>query len=107
MILLHSLLHCYILFNKLFSFNVNFFNLQDTSKDVSVTLSVAFSKRSGSEMDRAKREASSNVAMLLGELDGALEKLGLHATSVNQQLIEARTQVHQEREMILDMLHGR
>ena len=80
--------------------------LVDTSKDVSVTLSVAFSKRSGSEMDRAKREASSNVAMLLGELDGALEKLGLHATSVNQQLIEARTQVHQEREMILDMLHA-
>ena len=80
--------------------------LVDTSKDAALLLSSAFSKRSRSEMDKSKRESSGNVAMLLGELDGALEKLGLHATSVNKQLIESRVVVHAEREMILDMLHA-
>jgi hypothetical protein len=80
--------------------------LSDTSKESSISLSIAFSKRSGSEMDKAKRDASANVAMLLGELDGALEKLSLHAVSVRKQLSESRELVLQEREMILDMLHA-
>ena len=69
--------------------------LGDTSKETCVNLSVAFSKRSGSEMDKAKRDCAGNIAMLLGELDGALEKLTLHATSVNRQLVEARVVVEE------------
>ena len=62
--------------------------------------------KSGAEVQRAKREATAGFATLLGELEGALQKLGLHATGVNKNLVSARDEVHGEREIILDMLHA-
>lgn len=80
--------------------------LVQTVKDSAIHLAEAQDKLSGAETQRAKREASTGMATLLGELEGALQKLGLHATRVNKNLIDARTGVHGEREIILDMLHA-
>ena len=80
--------------------------LGQTVRDNAVHLGEAKAKQSGAEMARAKREAAGAMSQLLAELDGALEKLSMHAQSVNGQLKESRTSVHGEREIILDMLHA-
>lgn len=80
--------------------------LAQTVKDSAIHLGEAEAKKSGAESERAKREAGSALTTLFGELEGALEKLSLHANSVNKQLIEARTGVRGERDIVLDMLHA-
>ena len=80
--------------------------LGQTVNDSAIHMAAAQDKKSGAEVQRAKREATAGFATLLGELEGALQKLGLHATSVNKNLVSARDEVHGEREIILDMLHA-